>query len=413
MENSAKILLLGKTGVGKSEFINYFLARDAAKTGVGKPVTQEITAYELTDGKLPIEIFDTKGVEAKTANTQKEDIISEIKKRNNDKDVFNWFHTIFYCTSAEKKFENFEADFIKDLKKEISQHIHIILTKCDLVESKKIPDIKNEIKRKLGYEDVEIFEVTSINEELIDGTIVEKKGKESVMGRVFELLWEDISYKLSLDYAKTLRKKFIEIADVYLSKVNKFIDEIVSLKMLIELINDEDRASIRFDELANGLEKDLTAAQERVDSKLNKILKPAAKLYAQYNGEVTNTYFAEDAELALADWDIEKWTDVFGILDDNNALMKKIMPALVKNGYIKDGDFIDFDDASVWKVLGAITAGIGDLLTLNGRLKKFCKYIHEEFVKSIPSKDEIQKETYSHIIDYINNFNESRKYSGG
>ncbi|MCM1328138.1 MAG: GTPase domain-containing protein [Ruminococcus sp.] len=401
MDNSAKILLLGKTGVGKSAFINYFLGKELAKTGVGKPVTQEITSYELTDGKLPIEIFDSKGIEAKTADEQKGDIISEVKKRNNDEDVFNWFHTIFYCTSAEKHFEDFEADFIKKLKDEISQHIHIILTKCDMVEKKVIQDMRETIKSKFDNKNIEIFEIVSVNAEHLDGTKVEQSGKEILLERVFELLWEDISYKLSLDYAKSLRKSFIEVADDTLSKATKLIDEVVSLKMLIELIKDENKANIRFDELTNDIENDLNDAQKQADLRFNKILKPAAELYASYKGEITNNYFAEDADLAFADWDIEKWTDVFGIFEDDDAFMKKIMPALAKNGYIKDGDFIDFENASFWKVLGAIGAGIGDLLTLKGRLKNLGKYIHNEFKKSLPSEDEIQKETYKRIIDYI------------
>lgn len=62
MDCSAKILLLGKTGAGKSSFINYFLGKQVAKTGDGKPVTMDyFVPYEVKDGRYPIEIYDTRG----------------------------------------------------------------------------------------------------------------------------------------------------------------------------------------------------------------------------------------------------------------------------------------------------------------------------------------------------------------
>ena len=77
-DKSAKILLLGKTGTGKSSFINYFIGKDVAKTGVGKPVTQGYCIeYDYSNGKYPIKIFDNQGFEAKTAATQKAAIIKK------------------------------------------------------------------------------------------------------------------------------------------------------------------------------------------------------------------------------------------------------------------------------------------------------------------------------------------------
>ena len=49
MANVVRILLLGKTGVGKSSFINYFLGKDVAAAGAGKPCTQELTKYVLNE----------------------------------------------------------------------------------------------------------------------------------------------------------------------------------------------------------------------------------------------------------------------------------------------------------------------------------------------------------------------------
>lgn len=399
MENSAKILLLGKTGVGKSSFINYFLGQDLAKTGNGKPVTQEISSYEITDGKYPIEIFDTKGIEAKTANEQKEDIISEIKKRNNGGDVFNWFHTIFYCSSAEKRFEDFESDFIKELQGDISQHIHIILTKCDIVDPKTVRKMKDTIKNDLGNDDINIFEVVSVNKKFRDGTVSEQRGKEDLSEQVFRLLWEDIAHKLSTDYAQSLRSEFTTIADDTLEKVEKLVNKVVSFKTVVEFVKDENKANGDFEKLITDFTNDLENAVKESNRKFNEVLKPAARLYSSYKGVVTDS-FVKDVELSFDDWEFEVLEQLMCFFEDKDAITKIFLPRLVKQGLINDGDVID-DDLTFWQVLKMLTSGIGDVLTLKGKLKKFCKVIHNEFVMSIPSEEKIKEEAYKRIIDYV------------
>ena len=63
--NHFNIVLLGKTGVGKSTLINgifEFSENEGAKTGDGKPITQEFEEY-TSDKRKGLRFIDSKGIE--------------------------------------------------------------------------------------------------------------------------------------------------------------------------------------------------------------------------------------------------------------------------------------------------------------------------------------------------------------
>ena len=72
------IVVIGKSGVGKSTLINSLFRGNFAETGLGRPVTQEIKRIEKKD--FPLVIYDTPGFElsSKQQDSVKDEVIELI-----------------------------------------------------------------------------------------------------------------------------------------------------------------------------------------------------------------------------------------------------------------------------------------------------------------------------------------------
>ena len=73
------VIVVGKTGVGKSTLINSFIGKEFAQTGVGEPITQSLTSYQSE--LVPLQLYDTRGLELdnKVQSKIRKEIFSEIK----------------------------------------------------------------------------------------------------------------------------------------------------------------------------------------------------------------------------------------------------------------------------------------------------------------------------------------------
>ena len=66
------ILLVGKTGVGKSTLVNNVFREQLASTGIGKPITKHLR--RISKEGVPIVLYDTRGLELS------ESVQSEVRK---------------------------------------------------------------------------------------------------------------------------------------------------------------------------------------------------------------------------------------------------------------------------------------------------------------------------------------------
>jgi len=145
------VMILGKTGVGKSTLINNVFQQPLAEVGVGKPVTDCIRKYEKED--FPLAVYDTPGMELSGANAV-DKLLGEIKqvvKQGIDSgDIQNAIHCVWYCvSSASHRFEDAEKQFINRFVAETrSYNIPVILVLTQSFSKKDAQNLKSEIEKE-------------------------------------------------------------------------------------------------------------------------------------------------------------------------------------------------------------------------------------------------------------------------
>lgn len=128
------IIVVGKTGVGKSTLINAVFRENLVETGIGKPVTQHMRCYSKKD--YPLSIYDTRGFElGKNAQDDvKHEVLNTIQEGLATQDVNKAIHCIWYCINAtSNRIEEEELKWLQsftDANKTTQVPVIIVLTQA-------------------------------------------------------------------------------------------------------------------------------------------------------------------------------------------------------------------------------------------------------------------------------------------
>lgn len=145
------VMILGKTGVGKSTLINNMFNEKLADVGVGRPITRKIR--EKTKEDYPLAIYDTPGLELSGENSAKElldDVVEVVDKGVKSGDINKAIHCIWYCISTPShRIEQGEIDFLKDfLKKTSGYSLPVIVVLTQSYSKSDANTLKKEIEKE-------------------------------------------------------------------------------------------------------------------------------------------------------------------------------------------------------------------------------------------------------------------------
>lgn len=185
------VILVGKTGVGKSTLLNAVLhlcedGKEAAETGVGKPVTQGKPREYTSD---TLRVWDTKGIEVGTYGAK--DVVDDVKEvvdstgLKNDPDMC--IHAIWYCVLTQgSRLEEAEKEaLLKFMETYDGGKLPVIVVLTQAYSKKDAEAMKTEIKKIVDGKEIKILPVVA-KEKDMDEFCIKPRGIDDLLAETKE-----------------------------------------------------------------------------------------------------------------------------------------------------------------------------------------------------------------------------------
>ena len=225
------VMVLGKSGVGKTSLINKILNINAP-TGEGKFVTKETTPY-ISNAMPFLRLVDTRGIEiAQQFGIQKmeEEAVKFIDEQLKTGNYNNYVHCIWYCVSG-KRFEDVEINALNRIRAFYQGNkIPIIMVYTQSVDEESIERLKKYILKSIDCNDfvkVLAHDIKSVGHQVIKSFGIEELISKT-LARCKEALNGDMRAVMTNQIITKLEKELI----IENNKIRKYIFERTILKFI-------------------------------------------------------------------------------------------------------------------------------------------------------------------------------------
>ena len=202
------IMVMGKTGAGKSTLINNVFSRNLAQTGIGKPVTQSIRKYEIED--FPLAIYDTPGLELGGENAIDELLkeSKEVLSKGAMRGISESIHCIWYCVSTPShRFEEAEVEFIKKFLDEANEFcVPVIIVLTQSYSKKDARALMAEIEKE-NLKVVQIVPVLAQDVDIDEEYVIKAYGLDTLIDIVNNVIPEALRNTLAAVQKASLKMK--------------------------------------------------------------------------------------------------------------------------------------------------------------------------------------------------------------
>ncbi len=176
---TVNVLIVGRTGVGKSTLINEVFQGRIAATGQGSPVTKE--TRRLTKEGIPLAVYDTRGLELKEYQQIIDELLEVVGSKARETDAKQHIHVAWICISEDgRRVEAAEVELHERLTKFMP--VLGVITKA-----RSDQGFKTEVQRLLP-EARNVVRVRALSERLDDGHVLRPEGLQNLVNVTFELV---------------------------------------------------------------------------------------------------------------------------------------------------------------------------------------------------------------------------------